>query len=86
MALLKTVHGGEWANASSGMKAFFFLLLAPGFFYNLYSHMSRDMTNQQNACAPSEDSDQPGHPPSLIRVFAFRIKKALVLSYPLSAQ
>ena len=26
--------------------------------------------NQQIACAPSEDSDQPGHPPSLIRVFA----------------
>ena len=25
--------------------------------------------NQQNDCAPSEDSDQPGHPPSLIRVF-----------------
>ena len=25
--------------------------------------------NQQNECAPSEDSDQPGHPPSLIRVF-----------------
>ena len=23
------------------------------------------------ACAPSEDSDQPGHPPSLIRVFAW---------------
>ena len=23
-------------------------------------------------CAPSEDSDQPGHPPSLIRVFAAR--------------
>ena len=21
-------------------------------------------------CVPSEDSDQPGHPPSLIRVFA----------------
>ena len=38
------------------------------------------------ACAPSEDSDQPGHPPSLIRVFADRMKKALVLSYPLSAQ
>ena len=28
--------------------------------------------NQQNNCAPSEDSDQPGHPPSLIRVFAVR--------------
>ena len=26
--------------------------------------------NQQSDCAPSEDSDQPGHPPSLIRVFA----------------
>ena len=24
------------------------------------------------ACAPSEDSDQPGHPHSLIRVFAVR--------------
>ena len=35
--------------------------------------------------APSEDSDQPGHPPSLIRVFAVRMKKAWVLSYPLSA-
>ena len=42
--------------------------------------------NQQNDCAPSEDSDQPGHLPSLIRVFAVRMKKAWVLSYPLSAQ
>ena len=42
--------------------------------------------NQQNECAPSEDSDQPGHPPSLIRVFAVCMKKAWVLSYPLSAQ
>ena len=25
--------------------------------------------NQQKACAPSEDSDQPGHLPSLISVF-----------------
>ena len=31
------------------------------------------------ACAPSEDSDQSGHPPSLIRVFAVRMKKAWVL-------
>ena len=42
--------------------------------------------NQQCGCAPSEDSDQPGHLPSLIRVFAVRMKKAWVLSYPLSAQ
>ena len=38
------------------------------------------------ACAPSKDSDQPGHPTSLIRVFAVRMKKHWVLSYPLSAQ
>ena len=51
--------------------------------------------NQQSECAPSEDSDQSGHPPSLISVFAVRslisvfavrMKKAWVLSYPLSAQ
>ena len=42
--------------------------------------------NQQSDCAPSKDSDQPGHPPSLIRVFAVRMKKAWVFSYPLSAQ
>ena len=41
--------------------------------------------NQQSDCAPSEDSDQPGHPPRLIRVFAVRMKSAWVLSYPLSA-
>ena len=43
-----------------------------------------DKTNKMTT--PSEDSDQPGHPPSLIRVFAARMKKAWVLSYPLSAQ
>ena len=38
------------------------------------------------ACAPSEDSDQTGHLPSLIRVFPVWMKKAWFLSYPLSAQ
>ena len=42
--------------------------------------------NQKNDCAPNEDSDQPGHPPSLIRVFAVRMKKAWVRSFSLSAQ
>ena len=37
-------------------------------------------------CADSEYSDQSGHPPGLIRVFAVRKKKHWVLSYPLSAQ
>ena len=31
--------------------------------------LPHDKTNKM-ACAPSEDSDQPGHLPSLIRVFA----------------
>ena len=30
---------------------------------------------QQSDCAPSEDSDQPWHPPSLIRVFAQWVAK-----------
>ena len=42
------------------------------------------------ACVHSEDSDQPGdqpgHPPSLIRVFTVRMKKAWFFTYPLSAQ
>ena len=45
----------------------------------------RDKTNKV-AYAPSEGSDQPGRPPRLIRVFAVCVKKAWVLSYPLSAQ
>ena len=37
-----------------------------------------DKTNKLT-CAPSEDSDEPGHPPSLIRVFAVCMKKRWVL-------
>ena len=42
--------------------------------------------NEQNSCVPSEDSDQPGHSPSLIRVFGVRMTKAWLLTYPMSAQ
>ena len=42
-----------------------------------------DKTNKM-ACAPSEDSDQAGHPTSLIRVFAVCLNKYWVLSYPVS--
>ena len=38
-----------------------------------------DKTNKM-ACAPSEDSDQAGHPTSLIRVFAVCLNKYWVLS------
>ena len=37
-------------------------------------------------CAPSEDSDQPGRMPRLIKVFSVRMKKAWFLSYPFSAR
>ena len=43
-----------------------------------------DKTNKVSV--PPAKTDQPGHPPSLIRVFAVCMKKAWVLSYPLSAQ
>ena len=51
--------------------------------YARKSEPPHDKTNKM-ACAPSEDSDQPGHPHSMIRVFAACMKKAWVLSYPLS--
>ena len=57
-------------------------LLVPWKGYDL----SRLMTKPTKWRAPSEDSDQPGHPSSLIRIFAVRRKNHWVLSYPLSAQ
>ena len=46
----------------------------------------RDIGSLATYWAHSEESDQTGHPPSLIRVFAVRTKRHWVLSYPLSAQ
>ena len=64
------------------------LLLIPSYIGVSKCIWAMTWQNQQNECAPSEDSDQPGHPPSLIRIFAVRMKKpwALTVSYPLSAQ
>ena len=49
----------------------------PNFYYQRVSIIEppHDKTNKI-VCAPSDDSDQPGHPHSLIRVFAVRMKKA----------
>ena len=52
----------------------------------IWIQLSCDMTKPTMWQCASEDSDQPGHPPSLIRVFTVRMKKPWVLSYPLSAQ
>ena len=49
-----------------------------------YYNWAASWQNKQNDCAPSEDSDQPA--PTLSRVFAVHIKKAWVLSFPMSAQ
>ena len=54
--------------------------------YFIVNNWAAKWQNQQNECAPSKDSDQPGHLHSLIRVFAVRMKKPWVLSYPLSTQ
>ena len=43
-----------------------------------------DKTNEMSV-GPAK-TDQPGHSPSLIRIFAVRMKKAWVLNYLLSAQ
>ena len=58
--------------------------LSPGNY--MISRWAASWQNQEMACVLSEDSDQPGHPPNLIRVFAVRVKKHWVLRYPLSAQ
>ena len=58
-------------------------LLRPWVYFQVWA---ASWQNQQCGCAPSEDSGQPGHLPSLIRVFAVRMKKTWILSYPLGAQ
>ena len=40
------------------------------YFHHLNKNEPRHDKTNKMACAPSEDSDQPRHPPSLIRVFA----------------
>ena len=60
--------------------------IRPCFYFSSKITWAATWQNQQNDYAPSKDSNQPGHPPSLIRVFAVRMKKARVLSYPSSTQ
>ena len=44
-------------------------------YYTGLNEPHHDKTNKK-VCAPSEDSDQHGHPPSLIGLFDVRMKKA----------
>ena len=43
-------------------------------------HKSEYDKSNKITCEPSEDSDQPGHQPSLIRVFTVNLKKVWVLT------
>ena len=66
-----------WSESSQGAHAILLVLSWGGSYNDHNSHNHSTMSqqqlkwaaswqNQQNDCAPSEDSDQPGHPPSLI--------------------
>ena len=68
------------------MISFVFLIQSVFFILGFVLHLSRIMTKPTKWPAHSEDSDQTGHLPSLIWVLAVCMKKAWVLSYPLSAQ
>ena len=65
-----------WFESSLSAHAIFWRSAAP----RRINEPAYDKTYKM-ACASSEDSDQPGHPSSLITVFATRMKKAWVLSY-----
>ena len=47
------------------------------------NELLHDKTNKLT-CAPSRDSDQPGHPSSLMRAFVVRMKKHWAFNYLLS--
>ena len=53
-------------------------------FWQVY--MSHLLTKPTKCCVHPAKTDQPGHPPSLIRIFTVRMKKAWFLCYPVSAQ
>ena len=74
-----------YANISASIVSLQWLIVSKTFL-NTFNTFEPHDKNNKVVCAPSEDSDQPGHPPCLIRVFAVRTKKAWFLNYPLSGQ
>ena len=84
-------QGPGWAEPSLGAQSLCWFChvtahLLDALYCNHYSNWAATWQNQQCSCGPSKDSDQPGHPPSLIRPFAVRMKKHWALSYLLYAQ
>ena len=72
---------GSWLPTELQLKTLRIMLAESYLGIHIWFEPLHDKTNKMT-CAPSEDSDQPGHPPSLIRVFAVRLKKHWVLSCP----
>ena len=72
-------------HAQITIAAFILILIIIMYFHSII-WASTWQNLQKKACAPSKDSDLPGNPPSLIRVFPVGMKQAWVLSYPLSTQ
>ena len=85
LALIRLGGFPGWSETSLDAHVIVLILLCWASYY-IWSIKAASWQNQPCGCAPSEDSDQPGHPPSLIKVFCVRMKKAWVLSYPLSTQ
>ena len=84
MRLLKTrICTGEQSISSIAPALYSPIRLSPGIMIQKTEPKWAAWQNQKITCAPSKDSDQPGHQPSLIRVFAVRMKKhwALITTY-----
>ena len=67
--------------ATTAQSVFTFSDYMPSYGNNEMSRRMTKPTKYQMTCAPSEDSDQPGHRPSFIRVFAVHMKKHRALNY-----
>ena len=78
-----TIKLYEWTTISLFYKfSVYLVLLLPSFFYEASSSVygwEHDITNKMT-CAPSKDSDQPGHLPSHMQVFTVCPKKLWVLT------
>ena len=72
----QTVQMRRLIRVFAGFKCHFLSLAVPQLKYNMSWSTTK---NDKMTCVPSEDLDQPGHPPSLIRVFTVRLRKPLVL-------
>ena len=79
LSLMPQINDALWKenvenakNVKTKMRKMLQLTFFAETFFRIFNVWAATWQNQQNECALSEDSDQPGHPPSLIWVFAVR--------------